>query len=163
MAHVPVLSEAQCAALLRDYEPFTVGGPAHARRGRVIDGGQRYPAEVHPGHGFFHEFHSNQSGDPNSVVRCRSAGAYISCPQLLHALGHWRITPAFHDLVFHSAVTVCACMLFILPMRAGADGAADLRGSSGLQRALLARPAVCEATQRRRQCGVARALLSMRA
>ena len=39
-----------------------------------------------------YEHHSNQSGDPNNV--------------LVHALGHWRLTQLFHDLVFHPKVVV---------------------------------------------------------
>jgi len=46
----------------------------------------------HRARGLFYEFHSNQSGDPNNAV--------------LHALGHWRITPLFHDLIFHPGLTV---------------------------------------------------------
>lgn len=42
--------------------------------------------------GLFHEFHANQSGDPENV--------------LLHALGQWRMDPMFHDLVFLPAITV---------------------------------------------------------
>jgi len=52
---------------------------------------------LHPGHGLFHEFHSNESGDPNNV--------------LLHCLGHWRITKGFHDLVFHPAISVPSSQL----------------------------------------------------
>ena len=40
----------------------------------------------HPGHSLLYEFHANQSGDPDQV--------------LMHCLGHWRLTPAFHDLPF---------------------------------------------------------------
>jgi len=47
--------------------------------------------------GLFHEFHANESGDPNNV--------------LLHCLGHWRITPGFHDLAFHPAVAVPSSQL----------------------------------------------------
>ena len=35
----------------------------------------------HPGHGLFYEFHSNESSDPATI--------------LFHALGAWRIAPAF--------------------------------------------------------------------
>src|SRR5215469_14431990 len=39
----------------------------------------------HPCHRLFYEFHSNESNDPSTV--------------LFHALGAWRISPAFHDLL----------------------------------------------------------------
>jgi ectoine hydroxylase-related dioxygenase (phytanoyl-CoA dioxygenase family) len=51
----------------------------------------------HPGHGLFYEFHSNESKDPSRV--------------LFHALGAWRIAPAFHDLLWHPAFTVPASQL----------------------------------------------------
>jgi hypothetical protein len=51
----------------------------------------------HPGNGLFHEFHANESPDPNQV--------------LFHALGAWRIAPAFHDLLWHPAFTVAASQL----------------------------------------------------
>jgi len=50
------------------------------------------PDRLHPGHGLFFEFHRNQGGDPNNV--------------LLHALGQWRITAAFHDVCFLPAISV---------------------------------------------------------
>jgi ectoine hydroxylase-related dioxygenase (phytanoyl-CoA dioxygenase family) len=51
----------------------------------------------HPGNHLFHEFHTNESADPNRV--------------LFHALGAWRITPAFHDLVWNPAIAVPASQL----------------------------------------------------
>ncbi|HYV25212.1 MAG TPA: phytanoyl-CoA dioxygenase family protein [Pyrinomonadaceae bacterium] len=43
----------------------------------------------HPGNDLFYEFHSNESTDPATV--------------LFHALGAWRISPAFHDLLWNPA------------------------------------------------------------
>ena len=50
------------------------------------------PDKQHEGHGLFYEFHRNQSGSPDNV--------------LLHALGQWRISPAFHDLCFLPDIAV---------------------------------------------------------
>jgi len=52
---------------------------------------------AHPGHRLFYEYHSNESEDPKRV--------------LFHALGAWRITPGFHDLLWHPAFTVPASQL----------------------------------------------------
>lgn len=57
----------------------------------------------HPGHELFYEYHSNESGDPNTV--------------LFHALGAWRITPGFHDLLWSPAFTVPASQLLEGPVR----------------------------------------------
>jgi ectoine hydroxylase-related dioxygenase (phytanoyl-CoA dioxygenase family) len=51
----------------------------------------------HPANSLFYEFHSNESSDPNNV--------------LFHALGAWRITPGFHDLLWHPAFTMAASQL----------------------------------------------------
>ncbi|MGH9494660.1 MAG: phytanoyl-CoA dioxygenase family protein [Candidatus Sulfotelmatobacter sp.] len=45
----------------------------------------------------FYEYNSNESSDPNQV--------------LFHALGAWRITAGFHDLLWHPAFTVPASQL----------------------------------------------------
>lgn len=45
----------------------------------------------------FYEFNSNESADPSKV--------------LFHALGAWRISPAFHDLLWHPAFVVPAAQL----------------------------------------------------
>jgi ectoine hydroxylase-related dioxygenase (phytanoyl-CoA dioxygenase family) len=51
----------------------------------------------HPKHHLFYEFHSNESKDPNAV--------------LFHSLGHWRITPGFHDILWNPAFVVPASQL----------------------------------------------------
>lgn len=51
----------------------------------------------HPGHGLFYEFHSNESSDPSTI--------------LFHALGAWRITPGFHDVLWNPRFLVAASQL----------------------------------------------------
>jgi len=51
----------------------------------------------HPGHHLFYEFHSNESEDPKTV--------------LFHSLGHWRITPGFHDVIWNPAFVMAAHQL----------------------------------------------------
>src|SRR5580658_4109978 len=43
----------------------------------------------HPTHELFHEYHSNESSNPNTT--------------LFHALGAWRTGPAFHDVLWSPA------------------------------------------------------------
>jgi hypothetical protein len=50
-----------------------------------------------PGHELFYEFHSNESPDPTRV--------------LFHALGAWRISPAFHDILWNPAFLMPASQL----------------------------------------------------
>ncbi len=52
---------------------------------------------THPRHHLFYEFHSNESADPTKV--------------LFHALGAWRITPGFHDLLWHPQFVLTASQL----------------------------------------------------
>ena len=51
----------------------------------------------HPANNLFYEYNSNESTDPNTV--------------LFHALGAWRITPGFHDLLWNPRFTVPASQL----------------------------------------------------
>jgi ectoine hydroxylase-related dioxygenase (phytanoyl-CoA dioxygenase family) len=51
----------------------------------------------------FYEFHSNESPDPSSI--------------LFHALGAWRISPAFHDLLWNPSFTIPAAQLLEGPVR----------------------------------------------
>src|SRR5690349_17543501 len=55
------------------------------------------------GNELFYEYHSNESSDPATV--------------LFHALGAWRITPGFHDLLWNPRFTVPASQLLDGPVR----------------------------------------------
>jgi ectoine hydroxylase-related dioxygenase (phytanoyl-CoA dioxygenase family) len=57
----------------------------------------------HPGRRLFHEYHSNESTDPDRV--------------LFHALGAWRVLPGFHDLLWNPAFLVPASQLLGGPVR----------------------------------------------
>lgn len=52
---------------------------------------------AHPGHELFYEYHSNESTDPATI--------------LFHALGAWRITPGFHDVLWNPRFLVAASQL----------------------------------------------------
>ncbi len=49
------------------------------------------------GHELFYEFHSNESSDADTI--------------LFHALGAWRITPAYHDVLWNPRFVVAASQL----------------------------------------------------
>jgi ectoine hydroxylase-related dioxygenase (phytanoyl-CoA dioxygenase family) len=51
----------------------------------------------HPAHHLFYEFHSNESSQPDAV--------------LFHSLGHWRISPGFHDVLWNPAFLMAASQL----------------------------------------------------
>jgi ectoine hydroxylase-related dioxygenase (phytanoyl-CoA dioxygenase family) len=51
----------------------------------------------HEGRDLWYEYHTNESPDPSKV--------------LFHALGAWRITPGFHDVLWHPALTMAASQL----------------------------------------------------
>ena len=51
----------------------------------------------HPSHELFHEYHSNESSNPDTT--------------LFHALGAWRTGPAFHDVLWSPAFLVAASQL----------------------------------------------------
>ncbi len=50
-----------------------------------------------PGNALFHEYHSNESKNPDTI--------------LFHALGAWRIKPGFHDLLWNPAFLITASQL----------------------------------------------------
>jgi len=51
----------------------------------------------HPAHELFYEYHSNESADPSKI--------------LFHALGAWRISAGFHDVLWNPAFTLPASQL----------------------------------------------------
>jgi hypothetical protein len=57
----------------------------------------------HPDNHLFYEFNSNESADPNTV--------------LFHALGAWRVSPGFHDILWNPAFTRAASDLLGGPVR----------------------------------------------
>jgi ectoine hydroxylase-related dioxygenase (phytanoyl-CoA dioxygenase family) len=57
----------------------------------------------HEGSEYWHEYHTNESGDPNNV--------------LFHSLGAWRIQPGFHDALWNPAFMIPASQLLNGPVR----------------------------------------------
>ena len=57
----------------------------------------------HPGRQLFYEYNSNEAADPATV--------------LFHALGAWRVTPGFHDLLWNPAFLFPASQLLAAPVR----------------------------------------------
>lgn len=51
----------------------------------------------HPSHDLLYEFHSNEAEDPDRVI--------------FHSLGHWRMTPGFHDILWNPAYVMAAFQL----------------------------------------------------
>lgn len=64
---------------------------------RLLEELQELVDSAHPRHGLFYEFNSNESSVPETT--------------LFHALGAWRITPGFHDILWNPAFTVPASQL----------------------------------------------------
>jgi ectoine hydroxylase-related dioxygenase (phytanoyl-CoA dioxygenase family) len=52
---------------------------------------------LHPNHDLLYEFHSNESTEPGKIV--------------FHSLGHWRMTPGFHDVLWNPAFVMAAHQL----------------------------------------------------
>lgn len=89
LTQVRVLTEEQCNRIIDAYEKFLLWNKPNEKdsNGKNDEHRLDFPEKE-----LLHEYHSNQSTDPNNVVT--------------HMLGHWRISPLFHDLVFLPAVTV---------------------------------------------------------
>lgn len=51
----------------------------------------------HPNHDLLYEFHTNESSDLDKVI--------------FHSLGHWRMTPGFHDILWNPAFVMAAHQL----------------------------------------------------
>jgi len=77
LANIKLLEEEQVERLKAELEP-------------IMD-------PSHPSNGLYHEFHSNESSDPDKV--------------LFHALGAWRITEGFHDVLWNPAFVMAASQL----------------------------------------------------
>jgi ectoine hydroxylase-related dioxygenase (phytanoyl-CoA dioxygenase family) len=93
LTDVRVLTEEQCDRILDEYKKFLLWNDNSEDSGGKDDAHRlKFPEK-----NLLHEYHSNQSTDPNNVVT--------------HMLGHWRISPLFHDLVFLPAVTVPSSQL----------------------------------------------------
>tara|TARA_Y100001968_G_scaffold263672_1_gene252309 strand:+ start:613 stop:1023 length:411 start_codon:yes stop_codon:yes gene_type:complete len=56
----------------------------------------------HEGKEFWHEYHSNESGDPKNV--------------LFHALGSWRLKEGFHDILWNPKLTIPAAQILKGPI-----------------------------------------------
>lgn len=80
---IPILTDAQCDELCVQLE-------------ELVD-------VYHPNNHLFHEYNSNESQDPNTV--------------LFHALGAWRAASGFHDALWNPAFTVPASQLLGGPVR----------------------------------------------
>ncbi|MBW3540717.1 MAG: phytanoyl-CoA dioxygenase family protein, partial [Planctomycetes bacterium] len=64
---------------------------------RLRDEVEEFVRPDHPGRELWYEYYANESTDPETV--------------LFHALGAWRLRPAFHDVLWHPAFTVPAAQL----------------------------------------------------
>jgi len=91
LTQVRVLTDEQCNRIIDEYKRFLLwnNNNNNSENSNGKDDADRLDF---PEKDLLHEYHSNQSTDPNNVVT--------------HMLGHWRISPLFHDLIFLPTVTV---------------------------------------------------------
>jgi ectoine hydroxylase-related dioxygenase (phytanoyl-CoA dioxygenase family) len=93
LTQVRVLTDEQCNRIIDEYKKFLLWNqPQKNSNGKDDAHLLEFPEKE-----LLHEYHSNQSNDPNNVVT--------------HMLGHWRISPLFHDLIFLPQVTVPSSQL----------------------------------------------------
>ena len=97
------LTEEQLAEYRRD--GYVAGVPilSEAQCDQLCEELAELTDPAHPGNSLFYEYNSNESADPNTV--------------LFHALGAWRVTPGFHDLLWTPSFTVPASQLLGGPVR----------------------------------------------
>ena len=93
LTQIRVLTDEQCDQILEEYKKFLLWNQPGENVGGKDDGDR---LDI-PERELLYEYHSNQSKDPSNVVT--------------HMLGHWRISPLFHDLAFLPAVTVPSSQL----------------------------------------------------
>jgi len=106
LLELPTSQEAWCEHLLNDEQLAQYQRDGYVAGVRVLSDEQvdllreqltsLFDPE-HAGRENWYEYHSNESGDANNV--------------LFHALGAWRITAGFHDLLWSPAMTVAASQL----------------------------------------------------
>jgi ectoine hydroxylase-related dioxygenase (phytanoyl-CoA dioxygenase family) len=89
LTQVRVLTDEQCHRIIEEYKKFLLW---HTYTPPDSDGKDDVDRLDFPEKKLLYEYHSNQSTDPNNVVT--------------HMLGHWRISPSFHDLIFLPQITV---------------------------------------------------------
>ncbi|CAF0730170.1 unnamed protein product [Rotaria sordida] len=94
LTQVRVLTDEQCNRLLDEYKKFLLWNDNNnnTNTNQNLYGKNDSHRLDFPEKNLLYEYHSNQSNDPNNVVT--------------HMLGHWRISPLFHDLIFMPTITV---------------------------------------------------------
>ena len=115
--NIPVLTAKQVDSLLSDCSTIinavSNDNPSAASSWTAVTGlDDLSPADRASILSLLHEYHSNETGDDTA--------------SLFHCLGHWRVTEAFHDLVFHPAIVVpVAQLLYIDSQREYASHSSD--------------------------------------
>ncbi|CAF3246111.1 unnamed protein product [Rotaria socialis] len=93
LTQVRVLTDEQCNRIIDEYKKFLLWNHNHDNS----EGNHESHCLDFPEKSLLYEYHSNKSNDPNNIVT--------------HMLGHWRISPLFHDLIFIPTITVPASQL----------------------------------------------------